>query len=86
MSVRKERKDRKNETWIACQYKLTLAQPLYASWSSVNLFYLRKSAFICGSVFSLRLEFSGEVVGGDVHSVGQVEAVGFETLHTRVED
>jgi hypothetical protein len=33
-----------------------------------------------------RLQFAGEVVGGDVHSVGQVEAVSFETLDTGVED
>jgi hypothetical protein len=33
-----------------------------------------------------RLQLPGEVVGGDVHSVGQVEAVGFETLDTGVED
>ena len=32
------------------------------------------------------LQFSGEVVGGDVHFVSQIEAVRFETLDTGVQD
>jgi hypothetical protein len=33
-----------------------------------------------------RLEFAGEVVGGDVHFVGEIEAVGLEALDTGIED
>ena len=59
----------------------------------------RLPAFICGSIFDsclfvsirgsvldLRLQFAGEVVGGDVHLVSQIEAMGFEALDTGIQD
>jgi hypothetical protein len=51
---------------------------------------LRPSAVVLSFFASIRvrsrLEFAGEVVGGDVHFVGEIEAVGLEALDSGIED
>jgi hypothetical protein len=51
---------------------------------------LRSSAVLLSFFASIRehsrLEFAGEVVGGDVHFAGEIEAVGLEALDTGIED
>jgi hypothetical protein len=79
----KERKDTKRASPICGSPFLDRFAPPLPFTFHLSLFTVPHFASI--RVHS-RLQFPSEVVGGDVHSVSQVEAVGFETLDTGVED